>query len=70
MENKIQKLNNLLSNIIDNYDSLSKINENFDNLKKDEIGERKTANFIFYNESKIMNAENKKENTISYFKAL
>ena len=57
--------NNLLNNIIDNYDNLSKINENFDNLKKDEIRERKTANFIFYNESKIMNAENKKENIIN-----
>ena len=57
--------NLLLSNSIDNFDSLSKINENVDNLKKDEIGERKTANFICYNESKNTNLENNKTNIIN-----
>jgi len=57
--------NNLLNNVNDNFDSLSKINENVDNLKSEEIGERKTANFMFNIEGKNINVNNKKENIIN-----
>ena len=53
---------NLLNNENENFDSLSKISEKDDNLKKNEIGERKTANFTFNKECKIINAENKNIN--------
>jgi 6-pyruvoyl-tetrahydropterin synthase len=65
---KIKKFlldHNLLNNVNENFDSLSKINENVDSFKKDEIGERKTANFTIYNENKIINTENTKINIIN-----